>query len=325
MSHLSDSLHTMDSTNQVLYNRVLVQIGLAAFRLGLLSECVNILGELCCSPKIKVLLGQGLTRGVVDKEERRRFYPLHMHISLEVLDSVFLISALLVDTPTLLSETDRRNQSLSLKKLRAFIDSTERNYFISSPEQSRDYIYAAYKELVKGRWRTVYATLLQINLWKTISNPEKVKKVLLSRVKESACRCFIINYGIALDTVDFDYLTRTLEFTPEELRSLISRIALFENQNVSLTEEPAGISIQKKEGSTLQRLAFTLSEKATQLVHHNEKLLDSKVGSYGFSEKELQETQTRGGKPKPKSGGPRNLAQQTRKKYANPGRGKTTR
>lgn len=41
MSHLQSSIHTAESSVQVLFNRALVQVGLCAFRIGLISEASN--------------------------------------------------------------------------------------------------------------------------------------------------------------------------------------------------------------------------------------------------------------------------------------------
>jgi len=42
-----------------LYNRAIVTIGLAAFRLGLFDECDQVLIEVSQSPKLKESLAQG--------------------------------------------------------------------------------------------------------------------------------------------------------------------------------------------------------------------------------------------------------------------------
>jgi len=44
----------------IQYNRAVIQIGLAAFRLGLFDEANSILIDVCQSPKWKDCLAQGL-------------------------------------------------------------------------------------------------------------------------------------------------------------------------------------------------------------------------------------------------------------------------
>ena len=52
-ARLSHIITKQQISNQILYNRAIVQIGLSAFRLGLFDECNQILVDVCQSPKLK--------------------------------------------------------------------------------------------------------------------------------------------------------------------------------------------------------------------------------------------------------------------------------
>ena len=82
-----------DVSTQILYNRNLVQLGLCAFRNGLIQDAHACLSQVC--PKHKELLAQGLSNlkniertQEQERAEKRRLLPYHMHISMELIESV---------------------------------------------------------------------------------------------------------------------------------------------------------------------------------------------------------------------------------------------
>jgi translation initiation factor 3 subunit C len=146
MSHLSESINGFDTPTQVLFNRALVQIGMAAFRRGLISDAQHTLQEICGSNRQKELLAQGVqmqrySQISPDQErlEKQRLYPFHMHINLELLETIYLTSSMLLEIPLLaqLGSAPESKKRIISKQFRRLLEYHERAMFTGPPENTR--------------------------------------------------------------------------------------------------------------------------------------------------------------------------------------------
>jgi translation initiation factor 3 subunit C len=136
MSHLQETISKSDIQTQALYNRTIVQLGLCAFRAGLFWEAHTYLQEIASCGKTKELLAQGMSsqRNIEksieqEKIEKQRQLPFHMHVNLELLDSVYLTSAMFLEVPhAALNTSDSQRRPIS-KSFRRMIDYYERQIF----------------------------------------------------------------------------------------------------------------------------------------------------------------------------------------------------
>lgn len=120
MSHLQETIQHSDPSTQILYNRMMANLGLCAFRQGNIKDAHQCLIELMMTTKPKELLAQGLIpqrqheRSLEqEKVEKQRQMPFHMHINLELLECVYLVSAMLLEIPYMAAhEFDARRRMI---------------------------------------------------------------------------------------------------------------------------------------------------------------------------------------------------------------------
>ncbi len=193
MSNVQSDVPYAEVETQGLFNRTLVQLGLCAFRAGLIEESEQTLREIIQTQRVKELLFQGLPtfsrHGNVfltpeqEKVEKARQLPFHMHINLELLECVYLVSSMLIEIPQLAKEdgnTEMRKQ-ISSRTFRRMLDHSERQAFAGPPENKRDHVIQASKALLAGDWRRTTELITSIKVWNLMPN-EKTIKDMLSRL-----------------------------------------------------------------------------------------------------------------------------------------------
>lgn len=160
MSHLQENVQHSDPSTQILYNRIMAGLGVCAFRRGNVKEAHGCLAELMMTGKPKELLAQGLLpqrqherSKEQEKIEKQRQMPFHMHINLELLECVYLVSAMLIEIPYMAAhEFDARRRMIS-KTFYQNLRASERQALVGPPESMREHAVAAARALRRGDWR----------------------------------------------------------------------------------------------------------------------------------------------------------------------------
>jgi len=190
MSHLQETIHSADVVTQILYNRTVVQLGLSAFRSGLIKESQSILQDIFTTQRVKELLAQGVHQQRFqtmspeqEKAEKQRQLPFHMHINTELLEAAFLVSSMLVEIPLLASidSEEQRRKTIS-KPFRRLLDFADRQVFTGPPESTRDHIMQASKALQEGEWEKCRDLIQSIKIWGLMPEANTVKEMLAKLV-----------------------------------------------------------------------------------------------------------------------------------------------
>ncbi|KHN95903.1 eukaryotic translation initiation factor 3 [Metarhizium album ARSEF 1941] len=287
MSHLQDTIPNFDVLTQILYNRTLVQVGLCAFRKGLIYDAQNTLQEICGSGRQKELLAQGVmmqrysqVSPEQERLEKQRQLPFHMHINLELLECVYLTCSMLLEIPLLAqtgSSPDVKKRVIS-KTYRRMLEYHERQIFTGPPENTRDHVMQASKALAAGEWKRSTTFIHSIKIWELMPNAEEIKAMLSKQIQEEGLRTYLFTYAPFYDTLALDTISAMFELDSAKVTAIVSKMISHEELAASLDQVTHNVIFRKGvELSRLQSLALTLSDKASALIETNERTLEQRT------------------------------------------------
>ncbi|TVY39666.1 Eukaryotic translation initiation factor 3 subunit C [Lachnellula subtilissima] len=287
MSHLQETINAFDVHSQILFNRTLVQVGLCAFRAGLVYEAQTTLQEICGSGRQKELLAQGVmiqrynqVSPEQERLERQRQLPFHMHINLELLECVYLTCSMLLEIPLLAqtgSSPDVKKRVIS-KTYRRMLEYHERQIFTGPPENTRDHVMQASKALAAGEWKKATTFIHEIKIWELMAKPEAIKTMLSEQIQEEGLRTYLFTYAPYYDTLAVGTLSSMFELTDRKVAAIVSKMISHEELAAALDQVNSSIIFRKGvELSRLQSLALTLSDKASGLIESNERTLETRT------------------------------------------------
>ncbi|XP_073722648.1 eukaryotic translation initiation factor 3 subunit C isoform X1 [Misgurnus anguillicaudatus] len=292
MSHLQDNIQHADPPVQILYNRTMVQLGICAFRQGMIKDAHNALLDIQSSGRAKELLGQGLLmrnmqerNAEQEKIEKRRQVPFHMHINLELLECVYLVSAMLLEIPYMAAhEFDARRRMIS-KQFHHQLRVGERQPLLGPPESMREHVVAASKAMKMGDWRTCHSFIINEKMnskvWDLFPETQRVREMLVRKIQEESLRTYLFTYSSVYDSISMGTLSEMFELELPTVHSIISKMIINEELMASLDQPTQTVVMHRTEPTSLQNMALQLAEKLGGLVENNERVFDLKQGIYG--------------------------------------------
>ncbi|KAK0637365.1 eukaryotic translation initiation factor 3 subunit 8 N-terminus-domain-containing protein [Bombardia bombarda] len=306
-SHLQENIANFDINSQILYNRTLVQVGLCAFRKGLVYDAQNTLQEICGSGRQKELLAQGVMMQrysqVTPEQERlekQRQLPFHMHINLELLECVYLTCSMLLEIPLLAqtgSSPDVKKRVIS-KTYRRMLEYHERQIFTGPPENTRDHVMQASKALAAGEWKKATEFIHNIKIWELMPNTDNIKSLLAKQIQEEGLRTYLFTYAPFYDTLSIATLSTMFELDTRKVSAVVSKMISHEELAAALDQVTETVIFRKGvELSRLQSLSLTLADKASALIETNERTLEQRTqgSTNAFSRKDGRGGQRGGG------------------------------
>jgi len=293
-THLQDVIAQTDISTQILFNRALAQLGLAAFRAGMMQEARNCLFDIYCSQFSHKILGQSLfkdkdkdkdkdskTRPTIEDEQR--LVPHHMRINYDMIEVAVLVSTMLEEIPAYVANPKRKEPAVARPFWKHYRMS-QNNEVCGPPQSTRDCIIAAAKRLQVGDWRGCFSFIEGLGVWKLIHEhtSKMLREKLKQLIKEEGLRTTLFAHSAFFQSIKISDLVEYYEMPEEQVRSIISEMILTNELQASI-DQPSGTLVPiHLEPSKLQSLSRELAEKTKGLVESSERIMDARTNCYGM-------------------------------------------
>jgi len=292
MSHLQHTITKSDIPLHILYNRALVQLGLCAFRHGNIKDAHTALLDIQIQGRAKELLAQGLLprqqerTPEQEKQEKRRLLPFHKHINLELLECVYLVSAMLLEIPDVAANEYSIRKKMISRSFYNQLRKNEEQPLVGLPESMREHVVAASKAMRVGNWRACVDFIINEKMnnkvWNLFHRPDTVREMLVKKIREESLRAYLFTYSHVYDSISLDVLSRLFDLDKATVHSIVSKMMTNEELMTSLDEPTQTLIMHRTEPSRIQGLSLQLADKINILVEQNERLWEAKqMGIYG--------------------------------------------
>ncbi|CAB3359522.1 Hypothetical predicted protein [Cloeon dipterum] len=287
MSHLQETIQHSDPSTQILYNRTMANLGLCAFRHANIKDSHSCLVDLMMTGKVKELLAQGLLpqrqrerSKEQEKIEKQRQMPFHMHINRELLECVYLVSAMLIEIPPMAANDEKEvRRRINSENFYRLLRGSERQNLVGPPESMRDHIVAASKAMRNGDWSLCYNFIVNETMnrkvWNNCAQADNVRTMLKRLIQEESLRTYLFTYSNVYDSISMEKLSQMFELDKPVVHSVISKMIINKELIASINEPSQSVVMHHDlRPRKLQSITLQLAEKVSNLFELNERRLN---------------------------------------------------
>ena len=267
------------TSENVAYNRALVQLGFCAFQQGEIKKAKTALDDLCTNGKVKEQLMQAIPKNSPDRDDKRQLLPYHLHLSIEKIESIYVICVMLLEVPYLLTASKGIREKKSINKMFLKLwQFYEKNSVYGSSENYRDLIYCAIHEIAKGDWQKCTGFIVQLKFWKRLENSEKLLTFVKHQIKVQAFKCFILSMKRSFHVLNFETLSQLFSIDILDVRKVIFKMIHLKEINARMDAQSGSMVFGDDSMNDLAKLSYKINKRLKGNTILNEKLFDFKLG-----------------------------------------------
>lgn len=276
---------------QVLYNRTVARLAIAAFTHEDWRQSMDLLKSLYMTGKLKELLAQGVKSDLKWKhnktqdeiqqmqKETQRMVPAHTFINQDLLESVHYISSLFFEMKAILSPKDT---SVVNRSFRRQWDFRQKREFLAPPENTRDRIMEAGAQMMKGNWRECIHQLKQLKCWEHFEYADVIKDRVMKRAKKECLRCYLISSAKHFSDVHLDVLADKFDMPVEVVVKFCSQFIVNQDIRASIDSIGRYLVIHEPLPTLFETSASNFHNKLSQFlsaIHEHADMIGIKDGS----------------------------------------------
>jgi len=286
-THLQEVIFHTDISTQILFNRTMAQLGLAAFRSGMLQEARMCLFDLYNSQNQREMIGQSLSRmREITPEEEERLVPHHMRINPDLIEVAVLVSMMLEEIPASVADP-RRKEPASARPFWRYYHNPQTVDVNGPPQSTREHIIAAARCLQVGDWRGCYQMIEGLGVWKLMHEQASMmlREKLKQLIKQESLRTTLFAHSAYFQSIKISDLVEVYEMPEEQVRSIICRMIITDELHASIDQPTGTLVPMHQEPTKLQVLSQQLLGKATAFMESSQRILDGRTNCYGKTDK----------------------------------------